>query len=804
MEELKAAARRDGITVPIFHNDKGRNLLLVGRSRARRSSTRPTPIRPASTATAPRSRASPTTASCATAPRSTRRARASATGRSSGPSSRAARSTPGAGPGYDRCRALTGPAFERMFYANNIENQFTAQNLYMTYGGTNWGWQADPNVVYTSYDYGAAFNEQRQLTEKVPVLKQLGYHGRHGDATCAKTDDLGEQPGSNPAIRVWAKAEPRHAARASTSSATPATARPPPTTRRRFTVDVPDGDATPAGRARQRPRLQDPPRRLRPRSASGSSTRRRRSTRTCRAASSGRRAAARPARREPARPCCATPSSRTCRVLAGDVTSPWDGARGDLRLDYIARRSGAGADQRRRAPPLDCCCSPTATRRRRSGGWTAPRGPLLVRGRRTWCARRAARSALARVDGRHRAHGPDRGLRPPRARRAVLERPARCTRRRTASGSLRGERCPGPRPVQLPALTAGGTRRRRPRRAPGFDDSGWTVADKTTTTTRRSPRRCRCSTPTTTASTTATSGTAATSRPPAPRPALALTAGTGRAGAWQVVGQRHAPRHGAHRHRERQPELERDVHAAAGPASRRAATTSSPCWCATWATTRTAAATTPQGAARSAVRRARRLRRAGRAGASRASAAARPGRPGARPAEQRRPVRRARRLVACPATPTRRWARVALPHRDRHAGRGVVPHRRPARPAARPGRARRPALHGRRGAPLPRADLRQRLERRPVHQRRRPAARVRAAAGHPAPPGLEHDRARGVVRRRDHRRARRSRASRRSATPRPACASATSSVRVRRFSRPRPPSGRRARAATRRARRPRF
>ena len=66
---------------------------------------------------------------------------------------------PWGGPGYDRCRALTGPAFERMFYANNIENQFTAQNLYMTYGGTSWGWQADPNVVYTSYDYGAAFNE---------------------------------------------------------------------------------------------------------------------------------------------------------------------------------------------------------------------------------------------------------------------------------------------------------------------------------------------------------------------------------------------------------------------------------------------------------------------------------------------------------------------------------------------------------------------------------------------------------------------------------------------------------------------
>ena len=95
MEELKAAARRDGITVPLFHNDKGRNLLWSA-GPARRRSTRPTPIRPASTATARRSPASPTTASCATAPRSTRRAPASATARSSSPSSRAARSTRGA------------------------------------------------------------------------------------------------------------------------------------------------------------------------------------------------------------------------------------------------------------------------------------------------------------------------------------------------------------------------------------------------------------------------------------------------------------------------------------------------------------------------------------------------------------------------------------------------------------------------------------------------------------------------------------------------------------------------------------
>ena len=95
-----------------------------------------------------------------------------------------------------------------MFYDNNIENQFTAQNLYMTYGGTNWGWQADPNVVYTSYDYGAAFNEQRQLTNKVAVLKQQGYMVQTV-AAMPKLDDLGEVASStNPAVRVWVKENP--------------------------------------------------------------------------------------------------------------------------------------------------------------------------------------------------------------------------------------------------------------------------------------------------------------------------------------------------------------------------------------------------------------------------------------------------------------------------------------------------------------------------------------------------------------------------------------------------------------------
>ena len=108
MEELKAAARRDGITVPLFHNDKGRNLLWSagpGAPEIYATDTYPAGFDCNRTSFP----GSPTTASCATAPRSTRRGPASATARSSAPSSRAAPSTRGAAPAMTAAGALTGP-----------------------------------------------------------------------------------------------------------------------------------------------------------------------------------------------------------------------------------------------------------------------------------------------------------------------------------------------------------------------------------------------------------------------------------------------------------------------------------------------------------------------------------------------------------------------------------------------------------------------------------------------------------------------------------------------------------------------
>ena len=523
MEELKAAARRDGITVPLFHNDKGRNLLW---------SAGPGAPEIYATDTYPAGFDCNRTSFPGLTDYRFLRDGTSFNPPRPGVGNRpfffaefqGGAFDPWGGPGYDRCRALTGPTFERMFYANNIENQFTAQNFYMTYGGTNWGWQADPNVVYTSYDYGAAFNEQRQLTEKVPVLKQLGYMvGTVRDL--AKTDDMGELASSNPAIRVWAKENPdtgsrfyfvRHAGNGTAATDDTTT----------FTVSVPDGTYTatvrvngrdfkilPAGYDLERQRLVYSTSEIYTHMRAGSSDV---------ALLHGRRGqSGETVLRYRSRP--------HVKVLAGDVGVAWDGARGDLRLSYahegLARVSISGGGR----PRLTLLLADSDTA---STFWrvATSRGPVLVRG--AYLVRSASwhGSTLA-LKGDTESSGPVEVF-DARARSASWNGRALHVRR-TASGSLLGS-VGGPRPVQLPALTGWRYSSEAQEAQPGFDDSAWTVADHATTNNPTKPAtlpvlytddygfhygdvwyRGHF---------TAT-GTETT---------LALTAGTGRAGAWQV------------------------------------------------------------------------------------------------------------------------------------------------------------------------------------------------------------------------------------------------------------------------------
>ncbi|MCW2944722.1 MAG: beta-galactosidase [Actinoallomurus sp.] len=114
---------------------------------------------------------------------------------------------PWGGPGYDKCRQLTGPDFESVFYKNNIADGATLQNFYMTYGGTSWGWLADPAQVYTSYDYGAAIKEDRELTTKYDEAKRLGYFTQ-SVAPLTKTDQVVAAPPGNATLNLAARANP--------------------------------------------------------------------------------------------------------------------------------------------------------------------------------------------------------------------------------------------------------------------------------------------------------------------------------------------------------------------------------------------------------------------------------------------------------------------------------------------------------------------------------------------------------------------------------------------------------------------
>ncbi|KAL4895785.1 glycoside hydrolase superfamily [Aspergillus ambiguus] len=81
---------------------------------------------------------------------------------------------PWGGPGFDKCAALVNHEFERVFYKNDFSFGVAILNLYMTFGGTNWGNLGHPGG-YTSYDYGSPLSETRNITrEKYSELKLIG------------------------------------------------------------------------------------------------------------------------------------------------------------------------------------------------------------------------------------------------------------------------------------------------------------------------------------------------------------------------------------------------------------------------------------------------------------------------------------------------------------------------------------------------------------------------------------------------------------------------------------------------------
>jgi hypothetical protein len=87
---------------------------------------------------------------------------------------------------YDTCLSEHDPAFPDVFYKNNIAQRTTLLNIYMMFGGTNWGHSAAP-VVYTSYDYSAPLRETREMWQTIKQTKLIGLFTRVSEGLL-KTD----------------------------------------------------------------------------------------------------------------------------------------------------------------------------------------------------------------------------------------------------------------------------------------------------------------------------------------------------------------------------------------------------------------------------------------------------------------------------------------------------------------------------------------------------------------------------------------------------------------------------------------
>ncbi|WP_232534050.1 beta-galactosidase [Plantactinospora sp. KBS50] len=372
--------------------------------------------------------------------------------------------------GYAACRELTGPAYMRFFHKNNtITSGATAFSYYMGFGGTNWGWLGQPNDVYTSYDYGAAITEGRQLTAKYDEFKRQGYFLRTL-TPLTRTDPAAGPAVDNAALSTAARVNPdthtqfvllRHAdAAADTDDA--------------GTLDW----ATPDGRYRVPVRLtgRDAKILVAGYDLGGQRLVLSSSEIMTQVAAGGRDVAL--LYGDEGRPGTTVLRYRSrprVTVLAGDVAATYDPDRGDLRLDYthrgLARVLVTGGGRR----PLTLLLGTPDTA---AAFWQVDTasGPLLVRG--TSLVRSATAGAGAvqlRADtgaaGEVEVFGPARRL-------TVNGQPVPV--RATRSGSVQG-RLPGPAPVSLPALDGWRTRTGAPEAAADFDDSDWTVADHTST-----------------------------------------------------------------------------------------------------------------------------------------------------------------------------------------------------------------------------------------------------------------------------------------------------------------------------------
>ncbi|MBV9607600.1 MAG: beta-galactosidase [Solirubrobacterales bacterium] len=176
-------------------------------------------------------------------------------------------------------------------------------------------------------------------------------------------------------------------------------------------------------------------------------------------------------------------SQPAVRVIRGSVQTTWDAGRGDLRLDYThggvdeVLVTGGGR------PPLLLIVAEKALAEDFWPESTAA-GPALVSGAYLVRSAQAFGRTLA-LTGDTSRPGPIVVWAPARVTRLTWNGIAVAATRR-ADGSLEG-RLYGPAAVVLPALTGWHFRFETPEAQPGYDDSGWMLADHPVTTNPTAP-----------------------------------------------------------------------------------------------------------------------------------------------------------------------------------------------------------------------------------------------------------------------------------------------------------------------------
>ncbi len=496
MNHLAAKVRSDGITVPIFHNDKGRNGLWV----------------PASS-TVPGTVHGPTDlyafdgypgGTCHTngtpgSPNAAPDWGIWGPGGGKGGAS-ASPNTPGfaaefGGGWFDywgsvgtyNCTAQReGPGYERVFYETNIANRLTVQNFYMTFGGTSWGWLPAP-VVYTSYDYGAAIDEARQLRPKATTMKEIGLF-LQSTPEIAKVDPGPAVTASSAAVKVYDDVNPDTGTHFYIAMHNPSNA----TTDDSFTfpISTADGNYTIPQSGTLQLNGQDSKILLADYrlghqhlvySTSELMTHFRQNGQDL-ALLYGRDG-------EDGETVLRYDSHSHPRVdlLSGAVTSTYDRSTGDLRLDYTHSGLIEVRIIARGRPPLllliaDETTAGTFWRQDTSAGPVLERGPELVR-------TAAVRGWALSLTGDTSQPSDLEIWAPARVHRVSWDG-RDVWLRFTRAGSLRADmQLPGPVPYTLPDLTQGVWRYspESPEAQPSFDDSSWAAADKTQTNSTTKP-----------------------------------------------------------------------------------------------------------------------------------------------------------------------------------------------------------------------------------------------------------------------------------------------------------------------------